>query len=462
MRRIAAFVSLLVVAAGVRSQGEGSSFLTTASGIATTATTDYQAIGINPANLGLQLDWNTSLGLFEVGGSLYSDALVKSDLREILLDFSEISLTEVQEEIFSEAFVENGESIDLDAMVVGMGFAVGDRGGLAFDIRSNGSAYFKLNDFASSLLFQGFDFDEYFDEVVVLFGDTTGVSSTPEKLSTLFEGTRLNMLATAEVNLAYGHRWDANPVRSVMAGVGARYVMGLGIFDFRVEQDELKGFSSLAPGLIFELDSLVSPSALSADEGFRPVGHGAGFDLGVTVQEDGITYGAALTDLGFIRWTGNVVSWNDYLLDSLAFSGINTFNIVDRLDEFIAEQVFETEGEEARTSVLPAKFRTGIHYRFSDDLDAGVDVIIPLNKAPGNLVHPYVSAGAEWCFVTVFHLSGGVAVGGNYDFRIPLGLSVRAPKWEGGIATRDALTWFGQKKPTLSAAAGFLRFKFGG
>ena len=54
----------------------------------------------------------------------------------------------------------------------------------------------------------------------MLFGDTTGVSSTPEKLSTLFDGTRLSFTATAEVNLAYGHGWQVSRDRRVMAGVG--------------------------------------------------------------------------------------------------------------------------------------------------------------------------------------------------------------------------------------------------
>lgn len=451
---------MLFLGSELYAQAEGSSFLATGRAAATATVTDYQAIGINPANLGRDWDCDWTLGLAEVGFSIYSDALVRSDLREILFSFSDITLTEAQEELFSKEFVQKGEAIDLDLMALGMGFDLGDKGGLAFDIRANASAYFKLNEFGSSLIFEGFDFDEYFDEIIILFGDTTGVSSTPENLSTLFDSTVLNFTSTLEFNLAYGKEVWRDADKRLNLGLGVRYIMGAGFFDFRVEEDELKGFSSLAPGLIFDLDSLQSPSRVEG-ESFRPVGHGAGFDIGMDYSTDKFRFGLALTDIGFIRWTGNVVSWNDYLLDSLAFSGINTTNILDELDQFIEDQIFETEGEEARTSILPTQLRAGVSYLINKDWELGADAVVPLNQAPGNMADPFVSAGLDWCFYSVFHASAGAAWGGNSDFRVPIGVSVKSPVWEAGVATRDILTLFGPQKPTISLAAGFLRFKFG-
>lgn len=463
MRLLPFFFLILFISLNVKplsAQGEGSTFLTTGRGAATTTVTDYEAIGINPANLGRDLPFKVSVGLAEVGFSLYSEALLRSDLRDILFNFRGIDLTEVQEEVFSQDFVESGQAIDLDAKLIGMGLNLRNGGGLAFDIQANASGNLIFNDFGSSLIFQGFDFENYFDTLILLFGDTTGVASTPQKISSLFKGTRIGLTTTAEFNIAYGQELWSNYDYRLLGGIGARYIMGTGIFDFRVEDDELKGFSSLSPGFIFELDSLNSSLAQQGD-GFKPVGHGFGFDLGLSLENDRTSFGLALTDLGLIRWTGNVVSWNDALIDSLAFSGINTINIFDELDLFIQEQLFETNGEEAKTSILPAKMRAGIGYRATEELDIGAEIIIPLNDAPDNLQAVFASAGAEYCFARLFNLSAGVAVGGNYDVRVPAGFTVKTRVWEGGIATRDLLTLFGERKPTISMAAGFLRFKFG-
>jgi len=46
---------------------------------------------------------------------------------------------------------------------------------------------------------------------------------------------------------------------------------------------------------------------------------------------------------------------------------------------------------------------------------------------------------------------------------IPIGAVVHmgGNKWEFGIASRDAITFFKKDNPTISAAFGFLRFKLG-
>ena len=50
----------------------------------------------------------------------------------------------------------------------------------------------------------------------------------------------------------------------------------------------------------------------------------------------------------------------------------------------------------------------------------------------------------------------------KYQVSIPVGLTFIAGNgtWEGGIASRDAVTFFTQNGPTLSFSTGFLRFRF--
>ncbi|MFT7587892.1 MAG: hypothetical protein ACI959_000097 [Limisphaerales bacterium] len=458
MYKFFGWIVLMFFALTVRSQGEGSAFLTTGQGASTVFATDYQALGINPANLAIDWDTKTILSIAEGSFSLYSDALLRSDLRSAF--FSGINLSELQAELFSQDFIENGQALDINLMAIGAAFNLGKDQGFAFNVRADLSANLKLNDFGSSLIFQGFDFENYFDTLIVLFGDTSGVASTPEKLSLLFDGTNLSYSATAEINIGYGFKLAEGKDYKVLAGIGARYIMGVGFFDFRVEDKELKGFSSLSPGFLFNLDSLNTPSLIGGEK-FKPVGHGAGFDLGVTINDGKMRYAASITDIGFIRWTGNVVEFNDGLIDSLTFSGIDGLNIFSELDEFIQEQLLLTTGVEARTSALPTQFRASIGALISDQVNVGGEIIVPLNKQPGNITFPLVSAGVDWCFAGPFHVSSGFAFGGNYDFRVPMGFNVRTPNWDFGFASRDVTTLFGKKKPTLSLAVGFLRFKFG-
>jgi hypothetical protein len=64
-------------------------FNTTGRAAATTFVTDYQAIGINPANLGWtwrHTDKHVAVGVAEGSYSLYSDALTRDDMRDRVLD----------------------------------------------------------------------------------------------------------------------------------------------------------------------------------------------------------------------------------------------------------------------------------------------------------------------------------------------------------------------------------------
>ncbi|MEM9052209.1 MAG: hypothetical protein AAGC47_09180, partial [Bacteroidota bacterium] len=66
------------------SQMENASFTETGRGASFAFVTDYQALGINPANLGFgnRYDKQYTLGLGQFGVSLYSEAFTRSQLIE--------------------------------------------------------------------------------------------------------------------------------------------------------------------------------------------------------------------------------------------------------------------------------------------------------------------------------------------------------------------------------------------
>ncbi len=74
---------------------------------------------------------------------------------------------------------------------------------------------------------------------------------------------------------------------------------------------------------------------------------------------------------------------------------------------------------------------------------AGGDIIIPVGK-------------------NQIFIMAGVTGGGGYDIQVPLGINfvLGGGAYEVGIASRDAVTFFSQNSPTISAAFGFARVRF--
>ena len=96
---------LIILTTYLNAQLEESSFSATGrGGTATSFVTDYQAIGINPANLGFYTDHNFAMGIGEIGYGFYSEALVRDDIRAIIFN-NEDSLSNEEQETLAHAFL---------------------------------------------------------------------------------------------------------------------------------------------------------------------------------------------------------------------------------------------------------------------------------------------------------------------------------------------------------------------
>ncbi|MFN3939956.1 MAG: hypothetical protein ACK4IY_05175, partial [Chitinophagales bacterium] len=75
-------LAFCIIPASLSAQTEGSGFNNTGrGGTATTFATDYQALGINPANISFDSSHSVTFGLVETGLSFYSEALQKTDIQ---------------------------------------------------------------------------------------------------------------------------------------------------------------------------------------------------------------------------------------------------------------------------------------------------------------------------------------------------------------------------------------------
>jgi hypothetical protein len=170
-----------------------------------------------------------------------------------------------------------------------------------------------------------------------------------------------------------------------------------------------------------------------------------------------------VTNIGSITWKGNVYTANDALLTDLSSTGLDSYNVLDGIDQFVSKDgVVQWQGEKSRTVALPTNMRLGAGLLLGEIAEVGVDAVVPLNDEPGGYDKAVIGIGGDLRPLKWLQLSAGVVTGGDYDTKLPVGITfdVAHGTWEFGVASRDAITFFTQDRPTISLCMGFLRFRF--
>lgn len=500
MRKILFSVFLLFVVGFVYSQSEGSVFTATGRGVATTFVTDYQACGINPANLGWNwryTDKKFAMGYLESSYSLYSEALRKQELRGVI---SEVfsgnykKLSYQQKVDAAKDFVETGLALNVDLGSFGFAYSGKKFGGIAFKINDRFQYYSQFGKDASNLLFMG-KTSNYFDSLLVfntVLNDTvsianynninpdslqfiiSGYTTAPKAISKIFNNSQIRVSWIREYNLSYGRRIVGDTAFAIYGGVGFKFFQGMAMMDLKSENEKMEAFSSLSP--IFDVDygkAAQTANQIKQSGVFpKPVGTGFGLDFGLNaVLFTKLKLGFSFINMGSITWKGNVYTIKDTLLFNTTNAGLNNYNIPAQLKDIIGSKgLLELKGVRERTVKLPGMIRAGASYAFSRRAEIGFDAVIPITDVPGSYKKPIISLGGdimplEWLKLQMGFVTGGnydFKSGGNFDFQIPCGLIISLPdgSWEAGIASRDAITFFVQKGPTLSMSMGFMRFRF--
>lgn len=491
------FTALLcTVALSSFAQYEISSFTSTGRGGATSFVTDYQACGINPANLGWDAEFEDkrfTMGTTELTFSLHSDALSKDELRQefrtIIQNKSAADWTIEEKKQAGKDFANSGFAINADIGSFGFAFNSEAFGGIAFRINDNYNTYVRLNETTSDMIFMG-KFSSYFDSLVYVDPnslDTTlianynmqdtdsidnveqGFASVPSFIGEVMNGSEMRISWTREYNLSYGRKiFGKDDVIEIFGGVGIKYIQGFAMLDLRSENDDLVAFSSITPYFKIDYGTAASqnPSSIS-QTGFLPksVGSGFGMDFGIDLLiKNKVKLAMALTNVGSITWKGNVYSMNDTLVIDTYSEGLNNYNVLQTISDLSGDDgVFSWDGERELQQKLNTNFRFGGSFLIGEIAQIGFDFIAPLNaENPASLEKALFGVGGDVKPIPWLRLSAGFMTGGNYDFSIPLGLTVVTQNgtWEAGIASRDAITFFTQNGPTLSLSTGFMRFRF--
>jgi len=467
--RVLPFAALLALPLTLRAQNELSNFTATGrGGVINTFASDYQAIGINPANLGRQGTSLVSFTLGEVGMGVASQSLSKTLLKKMIFNSDEALPASERAALVNSLTGDNALNLNVDLNAVGVAVSLpGGFGGLAFSHRHRVGVHMALNHNAADIIVNGQNAEimrQYYNPST---GAYLGGTNPPPKVSSVLAGTALQMAWTAEYNISYGVRVVDAMGFKLSAGAGYRYIQGLGIADIRVDEGSVTAYGAMSPLFNVNYGNLANDPNFSLENGtgLQSVGKGHGYDIGLAAEIGKIVrVGVSVVDMGSMTWTANVLQANDQNLQYTSSDGVQTYDVIGEvINQFDTDNksLFTYQAAKERTVSLPAKVRLGGGVRISELFEAGLDVTVPTNKVAGNLTSSFVGLGLDFKPVRWLRLSTGVTGGAGYGASLPLGVTLVTGPWEAGISSRDITGYFNEKAPYYSLGFGLLRFKLG-
>ncbi|WP_338815806.1 DUF5723 family protein (plasmid) [Bernardetia sp. Wsw4-3y2] len=476
-------------------------------GVATTFATDYQAIGVNPANLAIRKsfrDPKITFGFLEGNIGFYTEnvtfsQILKSYFPKAFNNGNNYQLTYAEKQKAAKDLPNASLSTTINATLFGMHISSEKLGGFAFSIRDRLDFYSKTNSTLSEILFLGQN-ASYFTNLLLSNGQTISNSQDlsqdirdqvvfgfrPESESQTYgevmNNSTIQMLWTREYNFAYGKKIVDSYNVQVFAGLGVRYISGITLIDLESQNNVFIGETiALSPSFPIEGFDIPSPTNVGYQpkNGFarfalpKPIGNGYGIDLGLNIViKRNLYLGASLINYGKMSWTGNVYNITDGILAQTQGTGFDNYNFIAYSPETFQlggeGSALSWEGSEKFDDELPAMLRVGGSYEFFKTAHLGFDVVVPLNiDAPGSLASNLYAIGGDLRINKLLTISSGLSTGGNQDFNlnIPFGLTYHARRghYEAGFSTQDISSFIGDIEGggnNISFALGFLRFKF--
>jgi hypothetical protein len=471
MKKIYAVLVILFVYSGMTawSQTEINTFNSVGCGYSTTLLSDYQCIGINPANLGWSWDDHTvHFSFLESGFNIYTNALTKSQLSNDLFNNS-FELDYEGQLKAAQSFTNTRMWGQAGITWLGISFNNEKAGGFAFTIRDRLLWNTVLDSAAAQFTFLGYH-APYFDSLAVNNGDTSGYSTNPSLASSVYGSTKAHFIWYREYAFAYGRKIFGNKNFTLYGGITARYIAGYATAKYQADGDNIDAYSALGPE--FQVDYGVSTPSEIGGSGIKKVGSGYSIDIGVTVEIlKKIKAGVAIIDIGQIKWNGNVYQAKNINVYKISTPGITNYNIFQQ-GQLINVDGLPSEGDlyygvPSKTVRMPTQLRLGGSWRIIQPVEVGLDVDMPFNKnLPGSYDKAILGVGGRYMPAKWIEVQLGLVTGADVGTNWPIGVvfyPVRNQNtaWTMGIATRDISTLWRQEDIMASVVSGFFRISLG-
>jgi hypothetical protein len=432
-------------------------------GAATALVGNYEAIGINPSNLGLGDNYKFSFTLANAGLTVQSKALKLGELRNALVNPND-TFTAAEKQIYANLFTtEDGLNLNANVNWFAASLYFPKFGGIAVNMRDRAFGNVSLSQNAADFIFNGINSVAYQDSSVY-----------SQYMSQIFNGTSMAYLHYREMNISYGRKLfgfgteddKGRQAVEVFGGVGFKYLWGLGNVDAKITNSLVAGTASFSTNYNINYGNIQNFNPQSVGSIFNAVGTGVATDFGATVVLKGtMRFAIAANDLGSINWKNNVLLGGDTLMPQLDSNhvGLNSWNMSSPSFLFGDNAVINyTSGRDYKNK-LPSRLRFGYGMTIGEKIMIGADVVLPLNKSAYNLETMFVALGGEIKLGSAIRFNMGVSGSSDLGWNLPCGLIIGPLGFlELGLATGDVLTFVDKSKnPNMSLALGLIRFNFG-
>ncbi|MDW8271453.1 MAG: DUF5723 family protein [Bacteroidota bacterium] len=447
-----------------------------------TVATDYQALWVNPANLGFvpqtvtfslgspmeygkyRLARQWSFGLLEAGASFSSDALRFAQVAAMVLRFEQQRLSMEDKYRYARDFAGRGVAFNFDVQLFAGAFqSAAGWGGIGIGIRDRINAMLRFNSMLSRIAFLG-RLDRYFDSIGVNWrGDTVGYARRPQYYSTLFDSSRLGVNWLRDYALGYGLQLYDGRSMQFYAGLTLRYIEGYIMLDGRIDNRVMTARSAISPFFDVNYGKATTPS-LRQGSGLIPVGRGYGVDGGVTVVfQQRWRAAIAVLDMGSVLWDGNVFAALDTVLNGMITTGFSSFDLFAEAQNITGEGgYFKWTGLPSVRTLLPMRLRLGLSHSIGVERDIGVEATIPLRPSAPAAPPLTLSIGTRYSISDIVLISGGIRFGTLTIWSVPISVQITLwnGRWEIGLSFQDIASLLIPKHPTLSLSLALLRFHF--
>nr|WP_299207361.1 DUF5723 family protein [uncultured Brumimicrobium sp.] len=483
---------MLLMSSMAYSQTQGIAYTAVGKGVATTFLTDYHSLGINSSALGWGSgfeDKKFTFGTTELSMGISSPSLDKTRLKNAMMGIKN-QMTgngngfnfEQQREAAGD-YAESGIAVNASFNWFGASYQSEKFGGIAFSVNEHYDWFSQLNEQTTDIIFRG-KLSSVFDSLTIAMnGDTTTISNrenisndtlasvisgeinNPLLVSDITRGSRVKFLWNRHFNIGYGRKILGDPEKfALYAGVGARYIQSVAMFDMDSNNDGLSVNAAVSP--FFNINFGTGQNTSNSGVMPESVGKGFGLDFSASVVLfDKIRLAAAVNNIGSVTYKRDAYSVQDTLLGTYRLPGLDNAAIPEIMNELSdVGGLLRFEEQEEIVISNPANFRLGGSIAmFDKKLNVGFDVVAPFNKDnPGSLQNAVVSFGGDIRPIKWLQLSAGYFGGGAYEHNIPVGVNfiLKGGAYEFGISSRDALSFFLKDANSISTAFGVARIRF--
>lgn len=459
------FFTALLLASGIAASAQIDMGVPAAAGKGGTATAmigNYEAIGINPSNLGWRDGYKFSFTVANVGLSAQSRAIDFPTLKNAFLHPQD-TFTQAQKDDFALRFATpDGFNFNANVNWFAASIYFPKFGGLAINIRDRAFAHVTLSQTTADIMFNGVNAPQYQDS-----------SYYNQAMSEFLDGTRLTVLHYREVNIAYGRKLfgfgtkeeDGTQPIEFFGGIGFKLIWGLGNIDVKIDDGILVGHSSMSTKYEINYGDIQNFTPQKSAQLFNSVGSGNAIDFGFSaVINEKHTAAFSITDMGKITWNENLLQANDTIMPTLdsTNTGFNSWDLNSQASFFMGD-FFSYDPGQSYVVNLPGKMRVGYSMKVNENIKIGFDAVVPLNQTLYNIQSPYIAVGGEIKIGSVIRMHAGFAGNKEIGWNVPVGLTLGPLGFfELGLATGDVLTYFAKSdNPNMSFAMGVVRFNFG-